>query len=384
MTARDITDLPFFAPEHRDLRRRAMAIAKDATSLIDHHDVDGSCRRLVKAFAKQGMLNLSVPDERHDVRSLCLIRESMAYEDGLADFAFAMQGLGSGPIVLFGTDEQKRRWLPQIASGDALAAFAITEPEAGSDVAAVACTALPDGNEYFRISGEKTWISNGGIADHYVVFCRTGEAPGARGLSAFIVAGSNPGLEIAERLETIAPHPLARLRFNDCRVSVADRLGSGGDGFKIAMSTLDIFRSTVGAAALGMARRAFDEAVSYSSARKMFGSTLSALQLTQARLADMLVDIDSSALLVYRAAWTKDNGAERITRESAIAKLAATEAAQRVIDGAVQLHGGLGVKSGMKVEQLYRDIRALRIYEGASEVQKLVIARDVLAEHAPR
>ncbi|MBL8905174.1 MAG: acyl-CoA dehydrogenase, partial [Rhizobiales bacterium] len=298
----------------------------------------------------------------------------------LADFAFAMQGLGSGPIVLFGTDEQKKRWLPQVASGDALAAFAITEPEAGSDVAALSCTATPDGNEHFRIAGEKTWISNGGIADHYVVFCRTGEAPGARGLSAFIVAASNPGLEIAERIETVSPHPLARLRFNGCRVSVADRLGTGGDGFKIAMSTLDIFRSTVGAAALGMARRAFDEAVAYASARRMFGATLSALQLTQARLADMLVDIDSSALLVYRAAWTKDNGAERITRESAMAKLAATEAAQRVIDGAVQLHGGLGVRSGTKVEQLYRDIRALRIYEGASEVQKLVIARDILAE----
>ncbi|MFO0992704.1 MAG: acyl-CoA dehydrogenase family protein [Hyphomicrobiales bacterium] len=384
MAGRDITDLPFFAPEHRDLRKRASAIAIDAAGLIDHHDVDGSCRRLVKEFAKQGLLNLSVPETRHDVRSLCLIRESMAYQDGLCDFAFAMQGLGSGPIVLFGTDEQKRRWLPQVASGDALAAFAITEAEAGSDVAAVSCTAVPDGNEYFRISGEKTWISNGGIADHYVVFCRTGEAAGARGLSAFIVEGSNPGLEIAERIETIAPHPLARLRFNDCRVSVADRLGAGGEGFRIAMSTLDIFRSTVGAAAIGMARRAFDEAVAYSSSRKMFGSTLSALQLTQARLADMLVDIDSAALLVYRAAWTKDNGAERITRESAMAKLAATEAAQRVIDGAVQLHGGLGVKSGVKVEQLYRDIRALRIYEGASEVQKLVIARDILAESTPR
>ena len=384
MAARDITDLPLFAQEHRDLRKHAAGIAKDATSLIDHRNVDNSCRKLVKAFAKEGLLNLAVPEARHDVRSLCLIRESMAYQDGLADFAFAMQGLGSGPIVLFGTEDQKRRWLPQVAAGDALAAFAISESEAGSDVAAVACAAAPDGNEHFRISGEKTWISNGGIADHYVVFCRTGEAPGARGLSAFIVEGSNPGLEIAERIETMAPHPLARLRFNDCRVSIADRLGNGGDGFKIAMSTLDIFRSTVGAAAIGMARRAFDEAVSYSASRGMFGSTLAAQQLTQARLADMLVDIESSALLVYRAAWTKDNGADRITRESAMAKLAATEAAQRVIDGAVQLHGGLGVKSGVKVEQLYREIRALRIYEGASEVQKLVIARDILAEATPR
>jgi len=384
VASRDITELPFFAGQHRELRARATAIAKNATSLIDHHDVDGSCRRLVKAFAKDGLLKFSVPERHHDVRSLCLVRESMAYEDGLADFAFAMQGLGSGPIVLFGTEEQRKRWLPQVAFGDALAAFAISEAEAGSDVAALACAATPDGKEHFRISGEKTWISNGGIADHYVVFCRTGEQPGARGLSAFIVAGSNPGFEVAERIETIAPHPLARLRFNDCRVSVADRLGAGGDGFKIAMSTLDIFRSTVGAAALGMARRAFDEAVSYSSARKMFGATLSALQLTQARLADMLVEIDSAALLVYRAAWTKDNGAERITRESAMAKLAATEAAQRVIDGAVQLHGGLGVKSGIRVEQLYRDIRALRIYEGASEVQKLVIARDILAGAASR
>jgi len=386
----DFIAWPFFDAEHRLVRDQARQAAQDMHHLVDHHDADGSCRGLVRALGQAGLLRHCVPAEygglgsKHDVRNLCLIRESLAYEDALIDFAFAMQGLGSGPIVLFGNEAQKRRWLPPVASGAALAAFAISEPNAGSDVAALACAAALDGNEHFRVSGEKTWISNGGIADHYVVFCRTGEAPGARGLSAFIVAADTPGLEIAERIETISPHPLARLRFNDCRISVSDRLGAGGDGFKIAMATLDIFRSTVGAAALGMARRALDEALAYSSARKMFGTTLSALQLTQARLADMAVDVDAASLLVYRAAWTKDAGADRVTRESAMAKLAATEAAQRVIDSAVQLHGGFGVTSGVKVEQLYRDIRALRIYEGASEVQKLVIARELLATVSAR
>jgi len=385
VAARDFIAWPFFDAAHREVWDRARRVAKDVFHLVDHHDADGSCRRVVKALGETGLLRHCVPEQyggigsKYDVRNLCLIRESLAYEDALIDFAFAMQGLGTGPIVLFGGEAQKRRWLPPVASGAALAAFAISEPDAGSDVAAIACAATPDGNDHFRVSGEKTWISNGGIADHYVVFCRTGEAPGARGLSAFIVAAGTPGLEIAERIDTISPHPLARLRFDDCRISVSDRLGAGGDGFKIAMATLDIFRSTVGAAALGMARRALDEALAHSSTRKMFGTTLSALQLTQARLADMAVDVDSASLLVYRAAWTKDAGADRVTRESAMAKLAATEAAQRVIDSAVQLHGGLGVTSGVKVEQLYRDIRALRIYEGASEVQKLVIARELLS-----
>jgi acyl-CoA dehydrogenase len=386
MPVQDFIDWPFFDASHRNVRETASAFAAEMDRFIDHDDADGSCRKLVKALGESGFLRHCVPEafggigKRHDVRSLCLIRETLAKGDALGDFAFAMQGLGSGPIVLFGTDEQKSRWLPPVAAGKALAAFAITEPDAGSDVAAVSCLAIPDGNAHMRLSGEKTFISNGGIADHYVVFCRTGEAPGARGLSAFIVEADAPGLAIVERIKTISPHPLAHLRFDDCRVPVSHRLGAGGDGFKIAMSTLDIFRSTVGAAALGLARRALDEALTRTTTRQMFGTTLSGLQLTQASLAEMATDIDAAALLVYRAAWTKDQGAARVTRESAMAKLAATEMAQRVIDSAVQLHGGLGVTSGVKVEQLYRDIRALRIYEGASEVQKLVIARDLLAE----
>jgi acyl-CoA dehydrogenase len=390
MGVQDFIDWPFFEETHRAVRDKARAFAATMDRDIDHDDADGSCRKLVKALGKSGLLRHCVPEEfggigeRHDVRTLCLIRETLSRADSLGDFAFAMQGLGSGPIVLFGTDEQKRRWLPPVAAGKAIAAFAITEPDAGSDVAAVTCAASPDGNAHVRLSGDKTFISNGGLADHYVVFCRTGEAPGARGLSAFMVEADAPGLTIVERIKTISPHPLAHLRFEDCRVPISQRLGSGGDGFKIAMSTLDIFRSTVGAAALGLARRALDEALAHTTTRQMFGTTLSGLQLTQASLAEMATEIDAAALLVYRAAWTKDQGAARVTRESAMAKLAATEMAQRVIDAAVQLHGGLGVTSGAKVEQLYRDVRALRIYEGASEVQKLVIARDLLAEWAER
>jgi acyl-CoA dehydrogenase len=283
---------------------------------------------------------------------------------------------------LFGTEEQKRQWLPSIAEGTAISAFALSEPEAGSDVAALACSARPDGNDHVVIDGEKTWISNGGIADRYVVFCRTGEAAGARGLSAFMVAADTPGLSIAERLETMAPHPLARLRFENCRVPIENRIGHGGEGFKIAMATLDIFRSTVGAAALGFARRALDEALGHVTSRRMMGGVLSDLQIVQGQLADMALDVDASALMVYRAAWTKDQGAERVTREAAMAKFTATEAAQRVIDTAVQLFGGLGVKSGTKPEQLYREIRALRIYEGASAVQKVIIARSLLSATA--
>ena len=338
MAAQDFIDWPFFEARHKQVRSEARRVAGECRALIDHRDADATCRRLVRAMGDAGLLRHCVPSEvdgrgaRHDVRSLCLIRETLAHEDALADFAFAMQGLGTGPIVLFGTEAQKRRWLPPVASGRALAAFAISEPDAGSDVAAIACSARPDGPDHVRISGEKTWISNGGIADHYVLFCRTGEAPGARGLSAFVVEADTPGLSIVERIETISPHPLAHLRFDECRVPASHRLGVGGEGFKIAMATLDIFRSTVGAAAVGFARRALAETLAYTAARPMFGSTLSALQLTQARLADMATDIDAAALLVYRAAWTKDNGAERVTRESAMAKLAATEAAQRVID----------------------------------------------------
>jgi acyl-CoA dehydrogenase len=380
---------PFFETRHRDLERKVAGFAKTVVpGLIDHHDPDGSCRSLVAALGKSGLLRHAVTapyggeTEKFDVRSLCLIRETLAYEDGLADFAFAMQGLGTGPVTLFGTEEQKRKWLPPIAEGKAISAFALSEPEAGSDVAALACAANPDGNGHVVIEGEKTWISNGGIADRYVVFCRTGEAPGAKGLSAFMVEAGTPGLAVAERLETISPHPLARLTFKNCRIPIENRIGKRGEGFKIAMATLDIFRSTVGAAALGLARRAFDEALGHVSARRMMGGVLADLQMVQGQIADMALDVDSSALMVYRAAWTKDQGTERITREAAMAKYTATEAAQRVIDTAVQLFGGQGVRSGTKPEQLYREIRSLRIYEGASAVQKVIIARSLLSAKA--
>jgi acyl-CoA dehydrogenase len=377
-------DWPFLDDAHRELRREAAAFAGRAPGLVDHGDVDGSCRRLVAALAEAGLLAHAVPapfggrHERLHARSLCLIRETLAYSSGLADFAFAMQGLGAGPISLFGSEEQRGRWLPPVAVGRAIMAFALSEPEAGSDVAALACAAVPDGPDHVRIDGEKTWISNGGIADRYVLFCRTGEAPGARGLSAFVLDAATPGLEIAERIPTIAPHPLARLRLAGCRVPVANRLGQSGEGFRIAMATLDLFRATVGAAALGFARRALDESVSRAQGRRLFGGTLGELQLVQGHLADMVADVDAAALMVYRAAWAKDQGAARITREAALAKLVATEAAQRVIDRAGQIHGGLAVRSGEIIEQLYREIRALRIYEGASEVQKVLIARAVL------
>jgi acyl-CoA dehydrogenase len=382
----DFLAWPFFEPRHRAWRDRVAAFAASAVSaLVDHDDADGSCQRLVSALGEAGLLAPAVAlseGERLDVRTLCLTRETLAAADGLADFAFALQGLGSGPVSLFGSTEQRRRWLPEVVAGRAIAAFALTEAESGSDVAAISLAAVPDGNDHVRLTGEKTYISNGGIADHYVVFARTGEAPGARGLSAFMVPAEAPGLTIAERIETIAPHPLARLRFEGCRVPVADRIGEAGEGFKIAMATLDVFRSTVGAAALGFARRALAEALGHVSRRKMFTGVLADLQLTQAAIADMVADVDGAALMVYRAAWTKDQGAARVTREAALAKLVATEAAQRVVDRALQLHGGIGVTKGTKVEALYREVRALRIYEGASEVQKLIIARATLAAHA--
>jgi acyl-CoA dehydrogenase len=302
----------------------------------------------------------------------------LAFRDGLSDFAFAMQGLGTASISLFGSAALKARYLPPVREGRAIAAFALSEPEAGSDVAALAATAKPDGPSHVRIDGTKTWISNGGIADHYVVFARSGEAAGARGLSAFVVDAETPGLSVAERIEVIAPHPLATLRFEGVRVPLANRLGEAGDGFKVAMATLDVFRSTVGAAALGFARRALHETVERAASRKLFGAPLAELQLTQGAIAESASEVDASALLVYRAAWTKDQGAARVTREAAMAKMFATEAAQRVIDRAVQLHGGLGITKGVKVEELYREIRALRIYEGATEVQKVVIARELL------
>lgn len=387
MADRSFLSWPFFEEHHRALEA-ALAAWADAElpALIDHHDTDGTCRRIVKALGQAGWLKACVPapyGSLHaalDVRSLCLIRETLAYRDGLADFAFAMQGLGTGPISLFGTPEQKQRWLPPVARGEAIAAFALSEPKAGSDAAALATTATPDGNDHVRIDGIKTWISNGGIADHYVVFARTGEAFGAKGLSAFVVTPDTPGFSIVERIDTLAPHPLATLRFDGCRVPIENRIGGAGDGFKIAMATLDVFRSTVGGAALGFGRRALDEALDRSLSRQLFGAPLADLQLTQASLAESETDIDGAALAVYRAAWTKDQGAERVTREAAIAKMVATEGASRVIDRAVQLHGGAGVRVGVKVEALYRDIRALRIYEGATDVQKIVIARQIIKD----
>ncbi len=318
------------------------------------------------------------------MRTICLAREILAFRNGLCEFAFALQGLGTAPIWLYGSAELKARYLPPARNGQALAALAISEPDAGSDVAALATTAKPDGADHVRLDGTKTWISNGGIAGHYVVFARSGEGPGAKGLSAFVVDADAAGLKITERIDTIAPHPLATLRFDGVRVPVANRLGRPGEGFKVAMTTLDIFRPSVGAAALGFARRALHESVTYASTRKLFGAPLAELQMSQAAIADSATEVDAAALLVYRAAWTKDAGAERITREAAMAKMFATEAAQRVIDRAVQLHGGLGVTKGVKVEELYREIRALRIYEGATEVQKIVIAREALKNHAAK
>lgn len=376
---------PFFEDRHRKLHADIDAWARKNLANVGHHDLDAACRDLVARLGRDGFLEHTAPDENGrviDVRSLALIRETLARHAGLADFVFAMQGLGAGPISLFGTDAQRRAWLPKTRSGKAIAAFALSEPASGSDVAHLSTAARRDGRGYV-LDGEKTWISNGGIADLYVVFARTGEAPGARGLSAFIVRGDNPGLHVAERIEVIAPHPLARLSFRDCRVDGAALIGKPGEGFRIAMATLDVFRTTVGAAALGFARRALDETVKRAGARELFGAPLAELQMVQGHIADMATEIDAAALLVYRAAWTKDKGAERVTREAAMAKLYATEAAQRVIDAAVQLHGGDGVRSGHPVETLYREIRALRIYEGASDVQKIVIARSVLAATRP-
>jgi acyl-CoA dehydrogenase len=383
MTDGSFLKWPFLEPRHRELAERLEAWAAANFAETDHHgDVDEACRRLVSVLGRDGWLKFSAPgdgeNERIDVRTLALIRETLARHSGLADFAFAMQGLGAGPISLFGSLEQRNAWLPRTRTGKAIAAFALSEPESGSDVANIATAARRDGNG-FVLDGEKTWISNGGIADFYVVFARTGEAPGARGLSAFIVEADNPGIRIAERLHVMAPHPLARLRFERCRVTPSALIGDAGDGFKIAMTTLDVFRTTVGAAALGFARRALDETLRRAAGRHLFGAPLADLQMVQGHIADMALEIDAAALLVYRAAWTKDMGAARVTREAAMAKLFATEAAQRVIDAAVQIHGGEGVRSGHPVENLYREIRALRIYEGASDVQKVVIARSVLS-----
>lgn len=377
---------PFFEPRHRDLATRLSTWAADAVHEGDHaDDVDDACRKLVRDLGQAGWLRHAVPaayggvNETIQARDLCLIRDTLARKDGLADFAFAMQGLGTGPISLFGSEDLKRNYLPDVAAGKKIAAFAMTESQAGSDAAAIITTAERDGDSYI-LNGHKAYISNGGIADHYVVLARTGEAPGARGLSAFVVDfEGTPGFSISERYKVIAPHPLGRLRFDGARVPASQMIGKPGEGFKIVMATLDLFRPSVGAAALGFARRALDESLQRARTREMFGATLGDLQLTQARLADMAVDVDAAALLIYRAAWTRDSGAARTTREAAMAKLYATEAAQRVVDGAVQLFGGQGVIAPNVVERLYREVRALRIYEGASEVQKLVIARQIMS-----
>jgi acyl-CoA dehydrogenase len=417
MSDTSFLDWPFFEDRHRTLARELDAWAGAHVAHAHGDDVDAECRALVHALGRGGWLRHAVGGSEQggvagagdaervagvaaqagaqiDTRAICLIRETLARHSGLADFAFAMQGLGSGAISLGGTPAQRERYLPRVARGEAIAAFALSEPEAGSDVAALACSARIDG-DHAVLDGEKTWISNGGIADFYVVFARdadvrllngstgggAGEAPratrGAKGISAFIVDADTPGFEIAERIDVIAPHPLARLRFTACRVPLAQRIGAAGEGFKLAMRTLDVFRTSVAAAALGFARRALDEALARATSRKMFGGVLADFQLTQAKLAQMALTIDSAALLTYRAAWLRDQG-RNVTREAAMAKLAATEGAQQVIDAAVQIFGGAGVQSGQTVERLYREIRALRIYEGASEVQQLIIARELL------
>ena len=379
---------PFFAERHRALAggieswcaanlSSANASANDSAQA----SLDAACRDLVRKLGRDGWLAYTAPDpaapEPLDVRALCLIRETLARHDALADFAFAMQGLGAGPISLFGNAEQ-RCWLSRTRNGEAIAAFALSEQQSGSDVANIGMSARREGDSYV-LDGEKTWISNGGLADLYVVFARTGEAPGAKGISAFIVSGDAAGFSVAERIDVISPHPLARIAFNGVRVPASSLIGAPGDGFKIAMATLDVFRATVAAAALGFARRALDETLKRVRDRRMFDGALADLQLVQGAIAEMALDIDAAALLVHRAAWVKDLGAARVTREASMAKLFATERAQQVVDKAVQLHGGDGVRRGHIAERLYRDIRALRIYEGASEVQKVTIARQLLA-----
>ena len=382
MADRSFLTWPFFEDRHRILADKLDAWAEANLSKINHDDTDIATRALVQMLGDAGWLKHSASTtETLDVRTLCLIRETLARYDGLADFAFAMQGLGTGAITLFGSQAQKNAWLLKTRSGKAISAFALTEPQSGSDVANSTMTATREG-DYYILDGEKTWISNGGIADVYTVFARSGEAPGAKGLSAFIVPANTAGLRIKERINTIAPHPLATLEFKSCRIPASDMIGSPGKGFGIAMAVLDVFRSTVAAAALGFARRALDEALTRVTTRQVQGKDLAELQLVQGHIADMALDIDAAALLIYRAGWTKDSGAPRITREAAMAKLFATEQAQVIIDKALQLHGGDGVRSGQTVERLYREIRALRIYEGASDVQKVIIARETLGAHA--
>jgi len=377
-------DWPFFYAHHRVLARDLDAWAEKNIPAGSEQDVDSACRNLVRQLGEGGWLKYAIGGTAYgaasdaiDTRAVCVIREALARHSGLADFAFAMQGLGSGAITLFGTPAQKGQYLPRVRAGSFIAAFALSEPDAGSDVAALRCEARRDGDT-FVLNGEKTWISNGGIADFYVVFARTGEEPGARGITAFIVEQGTRGFEIAERINVIAPHPLARLTFSHCPIPASQRLGDPAQGFKVAMATLDVFRTSVAAAALGFARRAFEEALRRATSRKMFGQALADFQLTQAKLAEMAAGIDASALLTYRAAWLRDQG-RRVTVEAAMAKMTATETAQQVIDAAVQIFGALGVKCGETVERLYREIRPLRIYEGATEVQQLIIARGIIS-----
>lgn len=382
--ARDHLDWPFLGDEHRTLAADLDAfIAGGGLGEIDHHDADAACKTLVRKLGAAGILRHCVPaawggaSPEIDSRALCVIRETLGWHDGLADFAFAMQGLGTGAISLEGSDAIKADILPRIAAGELISAFALTEPEAGSDVAAMTTSARPDGDHYV-LDGEKIFISNGGIADVYTVFARTGEAPGTRGISAFVVFADTPGFEVVEKIETLAPHPLARIRFNGCRVPAANLLGKPGEGFKLAMRTLDIFRPSVAAAALGFARRALDEAVSHARTRPMFGATLADLPTAQSTLGDMATAIDAASLLVMRTAWRRDVQKLNATREAAMAKMTATENAQWVIDQALQMFGGRGVRAGEITERLYREIRALRIYEGATEVQKLIIGRELM------
>ncbi len=357
---------PFFDPPHAVLSRAVDTWASQNLGYAHGADADAVCRRLVKDLGREGLLKYCV-SESPDVRSIALIRETLAYHAGLADFSFVMQGLGSGPIVLAGSEAQKQKYLPAAASGAAIAAFALSEPDAGSDVQALSTTARRSGAGWV-LEGTKTWISNGGIADFYVVFARADE-----GISAFVVDAEQ--VDATERIEIVAPHPMATVKLKGAKGQL---LGDAGQGFKLAMRNLDIFRTTVAAAALGFARRALDESLARAKDRKMFGQRLADLQMTQAKLADMATAIDAGALLTYRAAWLRDVKKQRVTREAAMAKMHATEAAQQVIDDAVQILGGLGVMRGHPVEQLYREVRALRIYEGATEVQKVIIARELL------
>lgn len=370
---------PFFEERHRRLAETLERWALANVPNEECPDVDAGCRALVAVLGRDGWLQYVLPDDdgHFDVRAICLVREILARRNAIADFAFAMQGLGSAAITLAGSPALRVRYLPKVGAGLAIAAFALSEPEAGSDAAALTTTARLEGSEYV-LNGEKTWISNGGIADFYVVFARTGEEEGRRGISAFVVDAQTPGLDASARIEVMAPHPLATLCFRDCRVEADCKLGAGGDGFTIAMLALDVFRSSVAAAALGLARRALDESLAHATSRRLFGERLSDFQLSRAALAEMATGIDASALLTYRAAWLHDTGLRPTTREAAMAKLASTETAQMVIDQAVQLHGALGVTRGTIVERLYREIRALRIYEGASEVQQLIVGRETL------